>query len=132
MPLLVSLKIKSENPETRPISTTIRLKSISGSVFADNYRGEMITDLISGDVTVKDYDGELRLKTISGDLDITMKNAKIEAKTLTGTIYSDLDIEMENKGKQSHGHNKVKGNVNNGGDLVVMETISGNIYMRKG
>lgn len=115
-----------------PANTTIRLKSISGSVYSDSYTGEMITDLISGNVTIKDYNGELHLKTVSGDLDVTMNKAKINAKTLTGTIYSDLDIDMENKGRRSDGHNKVQGNVNNGGDLVVMETVSGNIYMRKG
>jgi len=115
-----------------PANTTIRLKSISGSVFSDSYTGEMITDLISGDVTIKDYNGELRLKTVSGDLDVTMNKARINGKTLTGTIYSDLDIDMEKEGRRSHGHNKIQGNVNNGGDLVVMETVSGNIYMRKG
>ena len=111
----------------------MKVKSISGDVVADSFAGTLRTDLVSGDVTIKDYNGDLRLKTVSGDLDVTMDKAKIDAKTLTGTIYSDLNIDQgNNKGKRSSGYNKVVGNVNNGSNLVVLETVSGNIYMRKG
>ncbi len=116
-----------------PRNATMKVKSISGDVTSDSFSGTLRTDLVSGDVTIKDYNGDLRLKTVSGDLDVTMNRARVDAKTLTGTIYSDLDIDMgDREGKRSHGYNKVIGTVNNGGDLVVMETVSGNIYMRKG
>jgi len=115
-----------------PMNATLKVKSISGSVEANSYSGFLKTDLISGDVTVKKYDGELHLKTISGDLDVTFKNADVNAKTLTGTIYANLDVEMNDSSKQSGGHNKVQGKINNGGKLVKMETISGDIFLRKG
>jgi DUF4097 and DUF4098 domain-containing protein YvlB len=89
------------------------------------------TDLVSGNVTIKKYDGELWLKTVSGDLDVTMNNAEVNAKTLTGTIYSNIDIDMANKKKQGHGYNKINGTINGGGSLVKMDTVSGDIYMRK-
>ena len=88
-------------------------------------------ELVSGDVTIKEYDGELHLKTVSGDLDVTMKKAEVSAKTLTGSIYSNLDIDIQNKGRKNYGHNKIIGTVNNGGKLVRMETVSGDIYLRK-
>lgn len=115
-----------------PKGANLKVKSISGSLYADTFSGTLETDLISGDVELKKYLGTMHLKTISGDLDVTMKKAKIDAKTLTGTIYSDLDIATENSKNRSHGHNRVRGTVNSGGDLVELETISGNIYMRKG
>ncbi len=115
-----------------PRNSELKVKSISGDLFLDSFSGSLVTDLISGDVEIKKYSGELRLKTISGDLDITMNKARIDAKTLTGTIYSDLDIDTEGSKKRSSGSNRVKGTVNNGGDWVELETISGNIYMRKG
>ncbi len=115
-----------------PKNTEVEVKSISGSVASDLYNGTLRTDLVSGDVTIKKYSGDLRLKTVSGDLDVTMNRARIDAKTVTGTIYSDLDIERRNKDKHSYGGNKVIGSVNGGSELVVLTTVSGNIYMRKG
>jgi len=60
-----------------------------------------------------------------------MSKAEVNAKTLTGTIYSNLEIDMETKGKRNYGHNKIIGTINNGGNLVKMETVSGDIYLRK-
>lgn len=115
-----------------PKGVKLKVKSISGDVIADNFSGQLVTDLVSGDVTLKKYKGELRLKTVSGDLDITTNKAEINAKTLTGTIYSDLNIAQDQKKSGNHGYNRVKGSVSSGGELIVLETVSGNIYMRKG
>lgn len=115
-----------------PKNATLKIKSISGSVAANSYSGFLKTDLISGDVTVKNYEGEMHLKTISGDLDVTFRNANVSAKTLTGTIYANLEVEMDEGANRSGGHNKVQGKINNGGKLVKMETISGDIFLRKG
>ena len=114
-----------------PENVNLRIKSISGSVESNSFKGFLKTDLVSGNVTIKDYDGELWLKTVSGDLDVTMKKAEVNAKTLTGTIYSNIDIDIENKNKRGHGYNKIIGTVNSGGELVKMETVSGDIYLRK-
>ncbi|MDG5490246.1 hypothetical protein [Psychroserpens sp. SPM9] len=117
---------------TVPKNINLKIKSISGSVFIDSYQGDLVTDLISGDVTIKKYNGELRLKTISGALDVTVNKAKLNAKSLTGTIYSDLEFEKNNAAKSYNGsHNKVSKQVNGGTLPLEMETISGNIYIRK-
>lgn len=113
-----------------PKGANLKVKSISGSMEVPSYVGNLKTDLISGDVTLKKYNGELRLKTVSGDLDVTMNKARIDAKTVTGTIYSDLDIQKD--GGRNSGQNRIKGTVNNGNEPVVLTTVSGNIYMRKG
>nr|WP_321232130.1 hypothetical protein [uncultured Psychroserpens sp.] len=116
-----------------PKNINLKVKSISGSVFMDTFEGDLVTDLISGDVTIKKYNGELRLKTISGSLDVTVKKAKLKAKSLTGTIYSDLEFENNNSSKHyNNSHNKVSKQVNGGTLPLDMETISGNIYIRKG
>ncbi len=116
-----------------PKNIKLRIKSISGSVFADAYEGDLVTDLISGDVTIKKYNGELRLKTISGALDIKVNKAKLNAKSVTGTIYSDLDFEKTDLGKHGKSfNNKVSKQINGGTFPLIMETVSGNIYIRKG
>lgn len=115
-----------------PKNSNLKIKSISGSVSTDNFQGTLITDLIAGDVTIKKYEGVLRLKTISGVLDVTVASAKLSAKSLTGTIYSDIDIKSEGLQNKHSAHNRVNITINNGNQSVSMETISGNIYIRKG
>ena len=113
-----------------PNNITLKVESISGSVAIEEFNGTLITDLIAGDVVIKKYNGELNLETISGDIDVVIAKAEIRAETLMGTVYSNLDIELED-GKIDKGKNKVYGTINNGGNLAKLETISGNIYIRK-
>ena len=98
---------------------------------------ELEAETISGNFTLEPYGQETRLKTISGDIDITVKpnmGLDFKAKTISGEIYSDLDIEYPD-GKdglrQVVGMN-VKGRVYRGGTLFNFETISGDIFLRKG
>ncbi|WCO01215.1 DUF4097 family beta strand repeat-containing protein [Psychroserpens ponticola] len=117
---------------TVPKNINLKIKSISGSVFMDAFQGDLVTDLISGDVIIKKYDGELRLKTISGALDVTVRKAELNAKSLTGTIYSDIEFEKNTSAKSYNGsHNRVSKQINGGTLSLEMETISGNIYIRK-
>lgn len=113
-----------------PKNANLIVKSISGSLDADSYYGNLTTDLISGDITIKKYKGEMQLKTVSGDVDVAISKAKINAKTVTGTIYSDLKIDKDFSENKSYS-SKVKGTVNNGNVELRMTTVSGNIYMRK-
>jgi len=115
-----------------PKNCKLKVKSITGNVLSDSFSGKLETDLIAGNVELQKYDGELMLKTISGNLDVTLNKAEIDAKTLTGTIYSDLDITSLNNSNEKSVASRVKGTVNNGGKRTKLETISGNIYMRKG
>jgi hypothetical protein len=114
-----------------PINANLKIKSISGDVESASFNGNLKTDLVSGDVTIKSYKGELWLKTVSGDLDVTLVNAEVNAKTLTGTIYSNIDIKTTD-GKTSSGYNKIQTTINKGGKLVKMETVSGDVFLRKG
>ncbi|MEQ8470293.1 MAG: DUF4097 family beta strand repeat-containing protein [Marinoscillum sp.] len=98
---------------------------------------ELESNTISGDYLIKNYAKQLNLKTISGDIDISVPSNKgldFKAKTVSGEIYSDLDIEYPDgrEGlKQIVGMN-VTGRIYNGGTPMKLETISGNIYLRRG
>lgn len=114
-----------------PKEMYLKVKSISGSVDAENYVGVLNLDLISGNITVKKHSKNMRLKTISGDIDIFVSDAKFEARTLTGGIYSDLDIDFnENKKKRSYG-SKIVATIKKGTASLKLNTISGDIYLRK-
>ena len=113
-----------------PRNATLKVKSISGSLEADSYTGNLTTDLVSGNITIKKYQGEMQLKTVSGDVDVAISKARVNAKTVTGTIYSDLNIDKSYSQNKSYS-SKVRGTVNNGDVELRMTTVSGNIYMRK-
>jgi len=113
-----------------PKNMDLKVKSISGSVAIDNYTGVLNTDLISGNITVKEHSKDMHLKTISGDIDIYVKDATLEAKTLTGGVYSDLDIDFNQNKKKRFG-SKIVTKVKNGTSSLKLNTISGDIYLRK-
>lgn len=114
-----------------PKNMELKIKSISGSVEALNFTGTLNLDLISGNITIKKHSKNMRLKTISGDIDIFVSDATFEAKTLTGGIYSDLGIDFEKtKKKRSYGQ-KIVATIEKGTASLKLNTISGDIFLRK-
>jgi len=96
---------------------------------------ELKAKTISGNFKLQPMEKESIIKTISGDIDITVPaGLDFKAKTISGEIYSDLDIsypEGKEGLKQIVGMN-VKGHVDGGSSPMELETISGNIYLRRG
>ena len=92
---------------------------------------------ISGNYLLTYTGSPAQLKTISGEIDITVPDKSgldFKAKTITGEVYTDIDIQFPNGTnglKQVVGQN-VQGRIGNGGKESSLETISGNIYLRKG
>lgn len=113
-----------------PKGMQLKVKSISGSVEAEDYAGHLKLDLISGNITVKKHSKDMHLKTISGDIDIYVDDAKLEAKTLTGGVYSDLDIDFSKGNKKGFG-SKIITTINKGTASLKLNTISGDIFLRK-
>ncbi|MEE9408146.1 MAG: DUF4097 family beta strand repeat-containing protein [Polaribacter sp.] len=113
-----------------PKNMELKIKSISGNVEAERYVGQLNLDLISGNITIKKHSKDMRLKTISGDIDIYVTDAKFEAKTLTGSLYSDLDIDFDKKRKSGYG-SRIKATINKGTAYLKLNTISGDIFLRK-
>ena len=113
-----------------PNNMNLKVKSISGSLEAESYVGVLQTDLISGNITVKKHSKDMYLKTISGDIDIYVSDATFTAKSLSGGIYSDLDIDFEKNKKKGYG-SKIRAKIDNGTASLNLNTISGDIYLRK-
>lgn len=93
---------------------------------------------ISGDVILTNIGGELNLETISGFIDLKIERnarASVKTSTISGGVYTDHEIELIRKMKGSKYH-LVAGRspdfkLNGGGREIKLETISGNIYIRK-
>ena len=91
-------------------------------------------ETISGNIEVRGFSGKLFAKTISGFVDLTWKASKgadLEMKTITGDVFSNLDVALENKKKNPVVGYELKGKINGGGTLVHLESISGDVYLRK-
>lgn len=113
-----------------PKNMRLKVKSISGSLETESYVGVLQTDLISGNITVKKHSKDMYLKTISGDIDIYISDATFTAKSLSGGIYSDLDINFDKNKSKGYG-SKIRAKIDNGTASLNLNTISGDIYLRK-
>lgn len=89
-------------------------------------------ETIDGNITIGGVTGEIKAKSISGFIDwkvLPNRNADLELKSISGTFYSDLDLDTHPKGDSFPP--RINHKMNNGGDLVQLETISGDIFCRK-
>ncbi len=98
---------------------------------------EINLETISGDIILTNVHGELDIETISGFIDIAIdKNdeASVNTSTITGGVYTDHEIEINNKNKDKRYHmiagRSPKFKLNGGGKSIKLETISGDIFIR--
>lgn len=89
-------------------------------------------ETINANVTINGQTTEMNIKSISGYIDLTEpagKNADIDFSTISGRMYSNHELSL-NKA-HSGVPLKIIEKLNNGGDPIRLETISGDIYFRK-
>jgi DUF4097 and DUF4098 domain-containing protein YvlB len=89
-------------------------------------------ETIDANITVRGKTKEMNVKSISGFIDLAVpagKQADLDFSTISGRMYTNLDI----KGNKTHSGIPMKVNekLNNGGDPIKLETISGDIFLRK-
>lgn len=92
-------------------------------------------ETISGNISLEDRSGSLEAKSISGFVDLSSspdKKADFRLKSISGEVYTDLDIDIANRQDNPIVGYELKGKLNGGGEIVNLESISGNIYVRKG
>ena len=96
---------------------------------------ELNLETINGNIELHGLTGPLDINTINGEIDMFVSNnlkVDLSLRTINGTMYTDLDMEI-NQTKDNLC--KVGGNVdtklNGGGNKINLETINGTIYLRK-
>lgn len=90
-------------------------------------------ETIGADIEMADHGGEIRLKSIGGFLDLSLsQNEKVDLdlKTIGGAMFSNLELQTDESAATLVGY-KFKRGLNGGGRLIEMETIGGDIYLRK-
>jgi len=92
-------------------------------------------ETISGDIDIKGVLGRMDINTISGFIDLTLPekhNADLELSTISGGMYSDFEFNNKKyKGYHHYGKSDLSKRLNNGGTRIFLETISGDIFLRK-
>ena len=89
-------------------------------------------ETIDGNIIIEGKTAAIKAHSISGFIDLQFaaaRKADLKMSTISGTIYSNLAI---SKGGSSKGGNAVSAEYNGGGESVDLETISGDIFLRKG
>jgi hypothetical protein len=89
-------------------------------------------ETINADVTITGQTKEMKVKSISGYIDLAVpvdKQADLDFSTISGRMYSNHDLAPT---KMHSGIPlKISEKLNNGGDPIKLETISGDIFFRK-
>ena len=89
-------------------------------------------ETINADVTITGQTKEMKVKSISGYIDLAVpanKQADLDFSTISGRMYSNHDLAPT---KMHSGIPlKISEKLNSGGDLIKLETISGDIFFRK-
>jgi len=112
-----------------PKNARFKLSSINGSLKSDIIEGEFTADLINGDIEIATYSGDLDLSTINGEIDLKMTNTRMVAETIHGNIYADKALKF--KTTERHVGQKVEGRFENASNSLRLNTINGNMYLRK-
>lgn len=90
---------------------------------------------ISGNIEVTGLHSDMNLETISGDVDLTLNpniQADIEMNTISGDIYSNMDLNFgDEESLHRIGGIEISAKLNGGGVSIDLETISGDILLRK-
>jgi hypothetical protein len=87
---------------------------------------------INADFTVTGDTGPLKIKSISGFIDLAVpekRSASLDFSTISGTIYTDHSLSSGISEENAMAH--IKNQLNNGGEQIKLETISGDIFFRK-
>ena len=89
-------------------------------------------ETINGNITIAGETQGMNVKSISGFIDLAVpenRQADIEFSTIAGTVYSNHSLVPATMSSRSH--SVIKEKLNNGGQLIKLETISGDIFFRK-
>ena len=151
----------SFNPLGGMFSGNITISNVSGEIEVNTRGGDISLSNISGEVVAHSIDGELLIifkemtkeepmafSTIDGDIDVTFPadtKATISAKNVDGDIYTDFDMDITHvkevdvdrnrgwkNGLTGMFGNTITGGINGGGADILISTVDGNIYIRKG
>jgi hypothetical protein len=128
----------------KDISGEIEVELTNSSIELENVTGPVVGNTLNGNFDIKftkmNTQKPTDISTINGHIDISMPvdtKANLDITTMNGESFTDFDIkeEQEDNGR-SNGLKElsggdVTGTINGGGVAISLNSINGNIYLRK-
>ena len=113
-------------------SDSLTLKTTSGEVNIMDFRGNLEANSVSGDISIRYrvFDNNVDVKTISGQVEIDLpQNAEfyLKTNTVSGEVVAKFPITIISFNKM----NQLEGSVGAGDNNIIIETVSGDIYINK-
>ena len=113
-------------------SDNLTLKTTSGDVNLMDFTGNLKADSVSGDIDVRYrvFDNNIDVKTISGKVTIDLpQNAEfyLKTNTVSGEVVAKFPITIISFNKM----NQLEGTVGTGDNSIIIDTVSGDIYINK-
>ena len=113
-------------------SDNLTLNTTSGDVNIIDFSGNLKADSVSGDINVgyRVFDNNVDIKTISGKVKIDLpQNAEfyLKTNTVSGEVVAKFPITIISFNKM----NQLEGTVGTGDNRIIVDTVSGNIYLNK-
>lgn len=113
-------------------SDNLTLKTTSGNINILDILGNLKVDSVSGNVNVgyKVFAQDIDIKTISGKVKIDLpQNAEfyLKTNTVSGEVVAKFPITIISFNKM----NQLEGTVGTGDNRIIVDTVSGNIYLNK-
>lgn len=97
---------------------------------------ELVLETVIADVLISGEYKELDLKTVTGDIDLTWPKdhgADMQMKTVNGSIYTNFDFKgTKEKGLPIISSHEIETVYRGGGRYVKLETVTSDIFLRKG
>ena len=120
------LKIKSLGSDNLTLNTT------SGEVNIMDFTGNLKADSVSGDINVRYrvFDNNIDVKTISGKVEIDLPQYAefyLKTNTVSGEVVAKFPITIISFNKMK----QLEGTVGTGDNRIIIDTVSGDIYINK-
>lgn len=128
--------------EVSGLDGELEIKSLDGDIILQDISGPVIISSTSGDVSAE-FNGfpqgkPSAISIISGDIDLTLPsgaNADFKLQSISGEIFTDFNLAVDKeKAENMHrigGGYTINGSINGGGTTMTVNSISGDIYIRK-
>jgi DUF4097 and DUF4098 domain-containing protein YvlB len=110
----------------------LTLNTASGDVDIVDFSGNLKADLVSGDIDVgyRVFDNNVNIKTISGKVKIDLPQYAefyLKTNTVSGEVVAKFPITIISFNKM----NQLEGTVGTGDNRIIIDTVSGDIYINK-
>jgi DUF4097 and DUF4098 domain-containing protein YvlB len=130
----IEVKAKFDEKKKTGYNDSCHCCNYKSKIYWDIYipeQSDFSVETINGNIIIEGNTKEIKAHSISGFIDVSFaasRKADLKMSTISGTIYTDIAM---NNASEKNGGNTVDVVYNGGGEDVDLETISGDIFLRK-